>query len=121
MVSPFEDNGMEERYVTNREEDIRAHCKQKKYSKEYTEYWTKHPVCEACRKRPARTPHHIRSRGSSGVIDEPWNLLALCQKCNYGLGGVHGIDGGNKALAKRYPCVARKIISAKRREVFLPK
>jgi hypothetical protein len=40
-------------------------------------------ICEACGVFADRLDkHHIRSRGSVGRIDQPWNLLNLCRTCH---------------------------------------
>ncbi len=93
-------------------EQILSTCRDRGWSPMYAVYWATHQICEACGQKESGPPHHILGRSAHGTIDEPWNLLSLCFDCNYGRGGAHGINGGNKALAERCPAVAGKIKSA---------
>ncbi len=92
----------------------------KKFSRAYLLYAETHRFCEACGAQ-ALFPHHIRSRGRHGVIDEAWNLIALCWAHTYGAGGVHGINGGNRALARKYPEAGKKILAALERRIRVKK
>lgn len=89
-----------------------------KLSPEYLAYAQAHPFCEAddCR-QASISPHHIRSRGAHGNIDDSKNLIALCWRHTYGPGGVHGLNGGNRAFAKKYPKAGKKIKAALRRRL----
>ena len=62
-------------------DEIRAYCKRRRYSAQYTDYWVAHPWCEAYRTAgvavTAGAPHHIATRGAHGECNEPWNLVSL--------------------------------------------
>ena len=76
------------------------------YSREYAEYAEVHQFCEVCG-RPARKPHHIRTRGRWGNVDDHRNLLSLCELHDTSLEGIHGI--GPRSFARAHPVVAKKI------------
>ena len=88
-------------------EEIRAYCKKKGYSTEYTEYWCAHPFCEVvgCNE-PSSPPHHIRTRGAGGG-DEPGNLLSLCTTHHTEVGTM-----GVMSFADKYSHFFEKIIVA---------
>ena len=109
-----------------RDAEIMKFCVKQDYSRPYAIYWILHPRCEGCAEEDSGPPHHLRTRGAHGAIDEPWNLLALGTKCHTEIG-----QNPQKFLARMerlYPAVGRKILDAlarplpaHRKEVPLPK
>ena len=92
--------------------EIRAYCRRRRYSREYADYWAAHTVCEACKSSPSGPPHHIRSRGAHGNVDEPWNLIALCIWDH-----TRAHTWGRALFAEFYSAVADKIRAAWERTI----
>lgn len=92
-------------------DDVRAYCRHRGYSTDYAEYWAAHLRCEVCRLRDSGPPHHMRTRGAHGAVDEPWNLVALCRPCHRLIEQI-----GAVAFAEQCPPdVAAKLRSARER------
>ena len=90
---------------------VRDYCHHRGYSLDYADYWASHLRCEACRLRDAGPPHHIRTRGAHGAVDEAWNLVALCWLCHRLAEQI-----GAAAFAEQCPPeVAQKIREARER------
>lgn len=58
-------------------------------------YLARHPVCEQCRRRPAREVHHVKSLAAAPRrrLDQT-NVRALCHDCHRALTPTVRADGG---------------------------
>jgi len=92
------------------EEEIRAYCKQRRYSVAYASYWAEHPYDEALLAygivEPSGPPHHIVTRGAGGG-DDARNLVALSRE-NHVLVHKVGIQG----FLGRFPHLTEKFKGA---------
>ena len=90
-------------------DDVRTYCELRGYSRAYADYWAAHLRCETCHLRDSEPPHHLRTRGAHGNVDEPWNLLALCWLCHRLIEQI----GAVAFAAQCPPDVAEKIRAAR--------
>ena len=94
--------------MCDRESYIKKLCRTKKFSEKYAQYWVDNFMCEACYSAESCFPHHIISRGAIGIMDEPFNLYALCVNCHY---FIH--YSGKEKFIEQFPHTAMKINKAR--------
>jgi hypothetical protein len=90
------------------QEEKTEFCKARGYSAAYCAYWCEHVGCECRCTAPSEPPHHLRTRGAHGNIDEAWNLVAACllhHRMFHTVGGIR--------MAQLFPHLKEKIIAAR--------
>lgn len=101
--------------LTNFEDRLKF-AKRRGFSDGYAEYFARHIFDEVePTAKLATWPHHIRTRGAHGDIDESWNLLALTPE-NHRFLHSQGADAFIKKFWAK-PEITRKIKRALNRRL----